>query len=181
MAGDQGQGRGVKDVPLVIVAAVALNGVIGAGGGLPWRLSSDLKRFKALTWGKPLIMGRKTFESIGRALPGRETIVVTRDPAFAAPGVLATHEIDAALDLARERARVMGAQEIVIAGGAEIYAQTIMRANRLFITEVALDAKGQARFPPIDPRQWREVSRVKGERRPRDEADFAFVEYERRA
>ena len=111
MAGDQGAGRGVRDVPLVFVAAVARNGIIGANGGLPWRLSSDLKRFKALTWGKPLVMGRKTFESIGRALPGRETIVVTRDPAFAPSGVFVAHELDAGLVLARERARAMGADE----------------------------------------------------------------------
>jgi len=170
----------VRDVPVVLVAAVALNGVIGAGGGLPWRLSSDLKRFKALTWGKPLIMGRKTFDSIGHALPGRETIVVTRDPAFAAPGVFVAHETDAALELARDRARALGAEAIVVAGGAEIYAQTIRRASRLLITEVALEAKGEARFPRIDPSLWREVNRVKGERGPRDEAGFAFVEYERR-
>ena len=180
MAGNQGQGRGVKDVPLVIVAAVALNGVIGAGGGLPWRLSSDLKRFKALTWGRPLMMGRKTFESIGRALPGRETIVVTRDPGFAPSGVFVAHGLEAALDLAHERARAMGADEIIVAGGAEIYAQTIASASRLFITEVALDAEGDVRFPPIDPLKWREVRREAGERGPRDEADFAFVEYERR-
>ncbi|HLX98800.1 MAG TPA: dihydrofolate reductase, partial [Roseiarcus sp.] len=152
----------MRDPPLVLVAAVARNGVIGAGGGIPWR--SDLKRFKALTWGKPMVMGRKTFASIGRALPGRETIVVTRDPAFLPPGVLVAHAIDAALDLADERARVMEADEIVIAGGAEIYAQTIKRASRLFITEVALDAEGEARFPPIDPGEWREVRREAGER-----------------
>jgi dihydrofolate reductase len=180
VAGDQGQGRGVKDLPLVLVAAVALNGVIGAEGGLPWRLSSDLKRFKAVTWGKPLIMGRKTFDSIGRALPGRETIVMTRDPAFAAAGVFVAHETGAALELARERARGLGADAIVVAGGAEIYAQTIRRAARLLITEVALEAKGEARFPPIDPSQWREVSRLKGERGARDDAGFAFVDYERR-
>jgi dihydrofolate reductase len=181
VAGDQGQGRGVRDIPLVLVAAVARNGVIGLNGGLPWRLSSDLKRFKALTWGKPLVMGRKTFESIGRALPGRETIVVTRDPAFAPSGVFVAHELDAGLDLARERACAMGADQIVVAGGAEIYAQTIARAQRLFITEVALDANGEARFPPIDPLKWREVRRAKGERGPRDDAEFEFVEYERRA
>ena len=90
----------MRDAPLVLVAAVARNGIIGANGGLPWRLSSDLKRFKALTWGKPLVMGRKTFESIGRPLPGRETIVVTRDPTFAPSGVLVAHNLDAALDLA---------------------------------------------------------------------------------
>jgi dihydrofolate reductase len=167
-------------VRAVLIAAVARNGIIGANGGLPWRLSSDLKRFKALTWGKPLVMGRKTFDSIGRALPGRETIVVTRDPAFAPSGVLVVHDLDAALDLAAERAGAMGADEIVIGGGAEIYAQTIARASRLFITEVALDAEGEARFPPIDPQEWREMSRETGERGLRDDADFAFVSYERR-
>jgi dihydrofolate reductase len=170
----------VTDVPVAIVAAVARNGVIGANNGLPWRLSSDMKRFKALTWGKPLVMGRKTYLSIGRALPGRETIVVTRDPAFAPAGVNIAHELEAALDLAAQRADAMGAEEIFIAGGAEIYAQTMARASRLYITEVALDATGDARFPPIDLRQWQEVRREKGERGPRDEADFAFVDYERR-
>ena len=167
-------------VRVVLVAAVARNGIIGANGGLPWRLSSDLKRFKALTWGKPLVMGRKTFESIGRALPGRETIVVTRDPAFAPSGVLVVHNLDTALDLAAERAHAVGVDEIIIGGGAEIYAQTIARASRLFITEIALDAEGEARFPPIDPHAWREISRETGERGPRDDADFAFVSYERR-
>ena len=90
--------------PLVLVAAVARNGVIGADHGLPWRLSSDLKRYKALTWGKPMVMGRKTYLTIGRALPGRETIVVTRDPGFAAPDVLVAHDLQAALDT-RGRAR----------------------------------------------------------------------------
>jgi dihydrofolate reductase len=166
--------------PLAIVAAVARNGVIGANNGLPWRLSTDMKRFKALTWGKPLVMGRKNFQSIGRPLPGRETIVVTRDPAFAPSGVIVARELDAALDLASERARAMGADEIIVAGGGEIYAQTIADASRLFITEVGLDAEGDVRFPPIDPGQWREVRREKGERGPRDEADFTFVDYERR-
>ncbi len=169
----------MTDVPLVLVAAVARNGVIGANGGLPWRLSSDLKRFKALTWGKPLVIGRKTFESIGRALPGRETIVVTRDPTFAPSGVLVALNLDAGLDLAGERACALGTDEIIIGGGAEIYAQTIARARRLFVTEVALDAEGEARFPPIDPLEWREIQRETGERGPRDDADFAFVEYER--
>ncbi len=170
----------MRDVPLAIVAAVARNGVIGANNGLPWRLSSDMKRFKALTWGKPLVMGRKTYQSIGRSLPGRETIVVTRDPAFAPPGVNIAHELEAALDRASDRARSTGADEIIIAGGAEIYAQTIARASGLYITEVALDAEGDVRFPSIDLSEWREVLRERGRRGPRDEADFTFVEYERR-
>ncbi len=166
--------------PLLLVAAVARNGVIGKDNRLLWRLSSDLRRFKALTMGKPLVMGRKTFASIGRPLPGRETIVVTRDPAFAAEGALVAHSLEAALKLADERAAAMGADAILIAGGGEIYAQTIGRADRLAITEVALEPDGDARFPPIDPSMWREVRRERGERGPRDEADFAFVDYERR-
>ena len=181
MAGDQGQGRGLSAAPpLVLVAAVARNRVIGKGDGLPWRLSSDLRRYKAVTWGKPMVMGRKTYLTIGRALPGRETIVVTRHPDFAAPGVLVAHNLDAALDLAAERARAMRADEIIIAGGGEIYAQTIARAERLLITEVALDAKGETRFPPIDTSKWREATREPGKRGPNDEADFAFVDYVRR-
>ena len=165
--------------PLLSVAAVARNGVIGANNRLLWRLSSDLKRFKALTIGKPLVMGRRTFESIGRPLPGRETIVVTRHAAFASAGVLVVHSLEAALSLAAERAAATGADAIVIAGGGEIYAQTIGRADRLAITEVALEPEGDARFPRIDPNLWREVRREKGERGPRDDADFAFVDYER--
>jgi dihydrofolate reductase len=172
--------RAALPLPLLLVAAVARNGVIGADNRLLWRLSSDLKRFKALTMGKPLVMGRKTFASIGRPLPARETVVVTRDPDFAAPGALVAHSLEAALRLAAERAAAMGADAIVIAGGGEIYAQTIGRADRLAITEVALDPEGDARFPPIDPSAWREVRREAGERGPRDEADFAFVDYERR-
>ncbi len=166
--------------PLLIVAAVARNGVIGANNRLLWRLSSDLKRFKALTVGKPLVMGRKTFESIGRPLPGRETIVVTRHAAFVPAGALVVHSLEAALALAAERAAAMGADAIVIAGGGEIYAQTMERADRLAITEVALDPEGDVRFPSIDPAEWREVRREPGERGARDEADFAFVDYQRR-
>jgi dihydrofolate reductase len=167
-------------LPLVLVAAVARNGVIGADNRLLWRLSSDLKRFKALTLGKPLVMGRKTFQSIGRPLPGRETIVVTRDKNFAAEGLRVAPDLDAALILADARARAMGADAVVVAGGAEIYAQTIRRADRLAITEVALAPPGDAAFPPIDPARWREVRREPGVRGPKDEADFVFVEYERR-
>ncbi len=172
--------RGEGDFPLLLVAAVARNGVIGADNRLLWRLSSDLKRFKTLTLGKPLVMGRKTFVSIGRPLPGRETIVVTRDPDFRAEGVFVAHGLNSALALAQDRARAMDAAAIVIAGGGEIYAQTIGLAARLAITEVALAPDGDARFPPIDAKLWREVRREPGVRGPRDEAEFCFVDYERR-
>ncbi len=169
----------MSGLPLVLVAAVARNGVVGGDNRLLWRLSSDLRRFKALTLGKPLVMGRKTFQSIGRPLPGRETIVMTRDPGFSAEGVVAAHDLDAALALADARAVAMGANAIVIAGGGELYALTIDRADRLAITEVALSPDGDATFPPIDRAQWREVRREPAVRGPKDEADFCFVDYER--
>ena len=179
MARHQGAGRSVS-APIFIVAAVARNGVIGGDNRLPWRLPSDLKRFETLTMGKPLVVGRKTFEAIGRLLPGRETIVVTRNASFRGEGARVAQSLASALDLASERAAALGADAIVVAGGAEIYAQTIGRADRLFITEVALAPSGEARFPAIDPGFWREVRRQQGDRGPRDEADFAFVDYERR-
>jgi dihydrofolate reductase len=166
-------------LPLVLVAAVARNGVIGANNRLLWRLPSDLRRFKALTLGKPLVMGRRTFDSIGRPLPGRETIVVTRDPGFKAEGVLVAHGLEAALALAEARAAATGANAVVIAGGGEVFAQTVGRADRLAITEVALAPQGDAVFPTIDPASWREVLREPGVRGLKDEADFAFVNYER--
>jgi dihydrofolate reductase len=166
-------------LPLILVAAVGRNGIIGADNRLLWRLSSDMKRFKALTMGKPLVMGRKTFQSIGRPLPGRETIILTRDRTFSPEGTLVAHSLDAALALAQERAAAMGADAVVIAGGGELYAQTIPCAARLAITEVALEPEGDVRFPLIDPSVWREVRREKGERGLKDEADFAFVDYER--
>ena len=162
-----------------LIAAVARNGVIGSNGALPWRLSSDLRHFKAATIGKALVMGRKTYQSIGGPLSGRTIVVVTRDRAFRAEGVSVAGGVDEALAIAETMARVAGADEIMIAGGGEIYALTIGRASRLHLTEVDVAPEGDAYFPPIDPGQWREVSRRKGDRGARDEADFAFVEYER--
>ena len=180
MAGDQSAGGGLNGPVVALIAAVARNGVIGSTGALPWRLASDLKHFKTATLGKALVMGRKTFQSIGGPLSGRTIIVVTRDRAFTAEGVSVAGDVEQALTLARSAANAAGADEIIVAGGGEIYAQTIDRASRLHVTEVDLAPSGDARFPAIDPAVWREVSRRKGERGPRDEADFAFVEYERR-
>lgn len=180
MAGDQGADSGMSGRPIALVAAVARNGVIGADNRITWRLSSDMKRFRALTWGKPLVMGRKSFESIGRPLPGRMTIVVTRNPGFAPVGARVVADIDAGLALAQESAREMGADEIIVAGGGEIYRQTIDRAGRLFLTEVDLAPEGDAHFPAVDPALWREVKRERGIRGDRDEADFTYVDYVRR-
>ncbi|MGO9674778.1 MAG: dihydrofolate reductase [Methylocella sp.] len=167
--------------PLAIVAAIGRNGVIGADERLPWRLPSDLKRFRALTLGKPLLMGRKTFQSIGRALPGRETIVVTRERGFAAlPGVVhVAYDLDAALALARARAEAMGAAEIILAGGGDLYAALLPRVDRMYLTLVDLSPPGDVRFPPFDAAQWIEAARVEPKPIPADEAAFTFVELRR--
>ena len=165
--------------PLVLVAAVARNGGIGVANRLPWRLKSDMVRFRALTMGHPVVMGRRTFESIGRPLPGRHLVVVSRDPAFGPPGVALARSPDAALSVAETIANREGAAEIVLAGGAMLYAELIGRAARLEITDVDLSAEADAFFPPIDPGLWRETSREPQHRGPADEAAFSFVTYER--
>jgi dihydrofolate reductase len=143
---------------LVVHVAVSQNGVIGRDGDMPWKLGSDLKRFKADTMGRPVVMGRKTHESIGRPLPGRLNVVVTRDRAWRAEGVEVAHSLDDAITLAIIRARCMtGPDEICVIGGGEIYAQAIDRADRLHVTHVLATVEGDAHFPPIDPKRWRPV------------------------
>jgi len=140
---------------LVIHAAVAENGIIGTDGGLPWRLSSDLKRFKAGTMGRPIIMGRKTFEGIGKPLPGRLNIVVTRDRGWSHEGVEAVGSLQDAITLATVRGRCMaGVEEIAVIGGGEIYAQAMPIADRLCITHVLAEPAGDTKFPAIDPAVW---------------------------
>lgn len=141
------------------IAALTRNRVIGQGNGLPWRLPGDLKFFKATTLGKPVVMGRKTFQSIGRPLPGRPNIVVTRDPGFVAEGVHIARDIDTALDLAATLARASGAEEVMVIGGAEIYAQALPRLDRLYLTRIDAELEGDAHFPEIEPRAWREAAR----------------------
>ena len=141
-----------------------------------WRLSSDLKHFRTITWGKPLLMGRLTYAAIGRPLPGRETIVLTRAADFHAEGILVAHDLDSAIALATRWGLAMGASEIIVAGGGELYAQLIGRAARLAITEVDLAPVGDAYFPKIDPAVWREVGRIAHPAGPGDEAAFAFVD-----
>jgi len=168
-----------RPIAVVLLAAVAENGVIGRDNALPWRLSSDLKRFKALTMGKPVVMGRKTYQSIGKPLPGRTNIVVTRDRNFAAPGVIAAGGIDAALAVARDDALQRGAGEIVVIGGTDIFLQTMPLADRLEITHVHAKPEGDTFFPPIDAKVWRETARSKHPAGPHDEADFSYVTYAR--
>jgi dihydrofolate reductase len=170
---------GAARVPLVLVAAVAENGVIGRAGGLPWRLKTDLKRFRALTVGHPVVMGRKTYLSFGKPLKGRTNIVVTQDPAFAAAGIVVAPSLDAALEVAEGDALRRGAAAIVIGGGADIYAETIDSAARLEITRVHVRPEGDTMFPPIDPARWRETARDEYPAGPDDEAPFTTLTYER--
>jgi dihydrofolate reductase len=166
---------------IVLLAAVAENGVIGRGNTLPWRLKSDMAHFRSLTMGKPVVMGRKTYLSIGKPLAGRTTIVVSRDPAFAAPGIVVAPNLDSALTAARGDALRRNTGSIVVAGGADIYAQTLPLAAQLLITEVHKAVVGDARFPVIDRNIWRESARSEQKAAADDEIAFAFVTYERLA
>ncbi len=166
-------------IPVAIIAAVAENGVIGARGGMPWRLSADMKRFRRLTMGKPVIMGRKTFDTLGKPLDGRTNFVVTRQRDFAPSGVIVKSSLGAALLGAEETAARGGAEEIMVIGGGELYAAALPLADRLYITHVEAAPEGDTRFPPIDPAVWRAVQ---SERQPSGEKDSAatvFVTYER--
>jgi dihydrofolate reductase len=135
-----------------LIVAASANNVIGAKGDLPWRLSADLKRFKALTMGKPIVMGRKTYESIGRPLPGRQNIVITRNTDFVADGCYVVTSIEAAIDAAGD------AEEIMIIGGSHIYEAFLPRADRIYLTRVQAEVEGDAYLPHIDNDKWQEVS-----------------------
>jgi dihydrofolate reductase len=164
---------------IVFVLAVAENGVIGAHGSIPWRLKSDMQRFKALTIGKPVVMGRKTFVSLRRPLPGRTNIVITRDADYRAAGAIVTTSSDEARAIARGDALRRSVAEIAVIGGGEIYAQWIDIADRLEITEVHARPEGDAFFE-IDKAQWEELSRERHAAGPDDSADFSYVTYRRR-
>ena len=138
-----------------LIAAVADNGVIGRAGAMPWRLAGDLKHFKAVTLGKPVVMGRRTFQSLGEPLPGRTNIVITRDDSFSAPGAFIVHSLKGALRAAEEE----GAAECMIIGGGEIYALALALADRFYLTEVHASPQGDTRFPEFDRAAWREISR----------------------
>ena len=181
MSARQGSGAAPSKpaVGVTFVVAVADNDVIGQGGGLPWRLKSDMQHFRAATMGKPVVMGRKTYLSIGKPLAGRTNIVVSRDRAFTAPGVLVAPSIEAALTVARGDALRRGAAEIAVIGGADIYEQTMTAADRLVVTRVHLRPGGDTKFPSVDPNVWKEVERAEHRAGPHDEADFTIVVYER--
>jgi dihydrofolate reductase len=166
-------------IRIVLVAAIADNGVIGRNNALPWRLGSDLKRFKALTIGKPVVMGRKTYLSIGKPLPKRTNLVVSRDQGFAPQGVLVARSLEAALAAARADAARRGVDEIAVIGGTDIFLQTMPLADRLEITHVHARPPGDTYFPPIDHARWRAVARSEHPAGPRDDVSFSYVTYQR--
>jgi dihydrofolate reductase len=175
------QGVGVtQPLSLVIVVAVAENGVIGRNGTLPWRLKSDMAYFRKVTMGKPVVMGRKTWDSLSRKpLAGRTNIVVTRDGTFTAPGALAVTSVEAALVAARGDALRRGVDEIVVIGGNDIFAAILPIADRIELTRVKLRPQGDVYFPEIDGAAWREASRQDFDAGPEDEADFTILTYRR--
>jgi dihydrofolate reductase len=167
-------------IEVVLIAAVAENGVIGSNGTIPWRVRADVQRLKAMTMGKPVVMGRKTFESLPRPLPGRTNIVVTRDQSFRAAGAAVTISFADARAIALGDALRRFAAEIAVIGGAEIYAQWMDCADRLEVTEVHARPDGDTFFPAIDPAQWEEVARIRNPAAANDSADFSYVTYRRR-
>ena len=160
--------------PIAIVVAMAENRVIGRGGGLPWRLPADMVRFRSLTMGKPIVMGRRTHESIGRTLDGRTNIVVSRRPGYRAPGCTVTASFEAALEAASD------ATEIVVIGGASIYERALPVTDRIHLTLVHESIDGDVRFPHFALAEWREVSRLKRGADARNRHDVSFIELARR-
>lgn len=170
----------MAELPLVLVAALADNGVIGNDNRLVWRLRSDLRRFKQLTMGCPIIMGRKTFLSIGKPLPGRRTIVLTRDAAFAAEGVEVAHSVEAAVALARRIGAEMAAPSVIIGGGTEIYRQMLPLADRLELTFVHATPRGDATFPDWPHDAFVETAREDHPADAENEHAFTFASFARR-
>ena len=164
-----------------LIVAVADNGVIGRDGGLPWRMPSDLKTFRRLTMGKPIVMGRRTFQSIGKPLDGRDNIVVTRDSYFEHTGVSAVASVAEALTLARVLARTRGADEIMVIGGADIYAAVLPVADRIYLTRVHATPDGDKHFPTLAGGEWTEVSREAMPKGERDEFAATLIVLERKS
>jgi len=166
---------------LAMIAAQSQNRVIGNNNKLPWYLPEDLKYFKRVTLGKPIIMGRKTFESIGRPLPGRTNIIITRNPDWThdGAGVRVVHSLQQAIELAESLALVNGFEESLVIGGAEIYALALPQADRLYLTQVHAEVQGDAHFPPLDPSQWQEMAREDFSAIEPNPYDYSFIVLDR--
>lgn len=165
---------------VAMIVAVGANGVIGAEGEIPWRLPSDFAHFKRTTMGKPLIMGRKTFESIGKPLPGRTNIIVTRQADYRTAGAVVVGSLAEALQRAGEIAAADGAEEVMIGGGGEIYREAMPLAQRLYVTHVAASPDGDAYFPDIDAKSWEVEATLDVQRTDRDTHAFTVKVYRRR-
>jgi dihydrofolate reductase len=171
----------MSDIKILIIVAVSRNGVIGRDGDMPWRLSTDLKRFKALSMGKPLVMGRKTFESVGsKPLPGRPHVIVSRSAAIDMPGVETAATVDEALARAKVLARESGVDALCIAGGGEIYRQTMAMADELHVTHVETDLEGDTHFPQIDPKHFELVEEIAVPAGEKDNYPTRYAIYRRR-
>ena len=167
-------------IPIAMIAGVARNDVIGANGGIPWKIPSDMGFFKRTTMGKPIVMGRKQYETVGRPLPGRSNIVVTRKAGYQSEGVIVVHSLEAALKKAQEIAAAEGASELMVIGGGDIYAQAMPLADRLYISHVDLVPEGDVLFPRIDAAVWRVVAEPEVPASDKDSASFRVRVYERR-
>ncbi|CCB67100.1 MULTISPECIES: dihydrofolate reductase [unclassified Hyphomicrobium] len=169
----------MNDTRISLIVAVSENGVIGRDGALPWRLSSDLKTFRRLTMDKPIVMGRKTFDSIGKPLDGRDNIVITRDPAFEVAGVSTCESVADALTLARVLAKTRGADEIMVIGGVQVFEAALPVADRIYLTRVHADVEGDRHFGALDAAEWRELSSEPLPQGPRDDHAATLVVYDR--
>jgi dihydrofolate reductase len=172
--------RQAAGAPIIaLVVAVGENGAIGRGGELPWRLSTDLKQFRKVTLGKPIVMGRRTFESFGRVLDQRVNIILTRDEDFAVPGAVVAHGLEEGLGQARRAAAEAGVGEIMVIGGEGVFRAVLPQASRIYLTEVHAAPHADTWFPALDRGEWREVFREKHAAGPKDDHAFSFVVLER--
>lgn len=165
---------------IAMIVGVAANGVIGSDQTIPWRIPSDMQFFRRTTMGKPVVMGRKQYETVGKPLPGRTNIVITRQPGYQPEGVVVVPSIDAALEKARAVAIADGVEEIMIIGGGEIYAQLMDRADRLYVSHIALSPEGDVRFPAIDPAVWQVIDSPDVAPSEKDDAAYRVNVYARR-
>lgn len=168
-----------EPVVMSMIVAAARNGVIGRNNALPWRLPDDLRYFRRVTMGKPVIMGRRTFESIGRPLPGRDNIVVSRNRQFAAAGIHVVHDLVQAYTVASASARASGAEELMLLGGAQLYAAALPQIQRIYLTRVHADISGDACLPALDRDSWYEISRQDHAADNGNEFPFSFIVLER--
>jgi dihydrofolate reductase len=166
---------------ITLVVAVAENEVMGKNGDLPWSLPGDLKQFKQKTVGKPVVMGRTTYESLGQALPNRPNIVLSRNPLYRLGDAKVVTTLEAALALAYEEAERLGAGEISVIGGAALFSEIMPRAERMYYTEVHASPEGDTRFPPFDRGEWREVARKGPLQGAKDQYSYSFVTLERKS